>query len=110
MMAVARMGCCTYLLYEPPAVIKNTVKIALTMPGPPDNLGEPVQDRTHNVARKFPDRTDAVEPSWPLCFFLRAFIGRILARRLFSLLVLEDFPLVRLRRHESIVVVTPSHR
>jgi hypothetical protein len=62
-------------------------------------LGEPVQDRAHNVARKFPDRTDAVEPSWRLGFLLPALIGRILARRLCSLLVLEGFPLVRLRRH-----------
>jgi hypothetical protein len=42
-------------------------------------LGEPVQDRAHNVARKFPDRTDAVEPLWPLGFLLPALIGRILA-------------------------------
>jgi hypothetical protein len=74
-------------------------------------LGEPVQDRAHNVARKFPDRTDAVEPSWPLCFFLRALIGRILARRLFSLVVLGGcLPLVRLRCHKPMVVATPSHR
>ena len=73
-------------------------------------LGEPVQDRAHNMARKFPDRTDAVEPSWPLGFLLPALIGRILARRLCSLLVLEGFPLVRLRRHKPMAVVTPSHR
>ena len=73
-------------------------------------LGEPVQDRAHNVARKFPDRTDAVEPSWPLCFLLPVLIGRILARRLLSLPVLEDFPIVRLRCYKPIVVVTPSHR
>jgi hypothetical protein len=73
-------------------------------------LGEPVQDRACNVARKFHDRTDAVEPSWSLCFLLRALIGRILARRLFSFPVLEDFPLVRLRCHKPMVVATPSHR